>query len=197
MRPEAIEAVADLAESLLPRFNDGEVAIAIPREGYLQVAYLGRKGSDAALRALDLAPGDEVLGLLAFPALAATHAEYVVASVNELVRKPAGLSSEAALRGTVIGLSVDAEYFDALAKVHDHAPQLIFCDILMPRLDGYQTCAIIKRNPQFSAVPVIMLSSKDGLFDKARGRIVGSEQYLTKPFTREELLGAIRTYVNA
>lgn len=87
--------------------------------------------------------------------------------------------------------------FDALAKVNDHEPDLIFCDILMPRLDGYQTCAIIKRNPKFSQVPVIMLSSKDGLFDKARGRIVGSEQYLTKPFTREELLSAIRTYVNA
>ena len=87
--------------------------------------------------------------------------------------------------------------FDALAKVNDHDPQLIFCDILMPRLDGYQTCAIIKRNPRFAHVPVIMLSSKDGVFDKARGRIVGSEQYLTKPFTREELLGAIRRYVDA
>jgi len=87
--------------------------------------------------------------------------------------------------------------FDALSKVNDYQPQLIFCDILMPKLDGYQTCAIIKRNANFAGVPVIMLSSKDGLFDKARGRIVGSEQYLTKPFTREELLGAIRTYVNA
>ena len=85
--------------------------------------------------------------------------------------------------------------FDALAKVNDLQPHLIFCDILMPRLDGYQTCAIIKRNPRFAEVPVIMLSSKDGLFDKARGRIVGSEQYLTKPFTREELLGAIRRHV--
>lgn len=87
--------------------------------------------------------------------------------------------------------------FDALAKVNDAQPDLIFCDILMPRLDGYQTCALIKGNQLFKATPVIMLSSKDGLFDKARGRIVGSEQYLTKPFTREELLGAIRTYVNA
>jgi len=85
--------------------------------------------------------------------------------------------------------------FDALSKVNDHGPDLIFCDILMPRLDGYQTCAIIKRNARFSDVPIIMLSSKDGLFDKARGRIVGSEQYLTKPFTREELLGAIRRHV--
>ncbi|WP_256645461.1 twitching motility response regulator PilG [Thermomonas paludicola] len=87
--------------------------------------------------------------------------------------------------------------FEALSKIADHNPQIIFVDIMMPRLDGYQTCALIKNNQTFKSVPVIMLSSKDGLFDKARGRIVGSEQYLTKPFTREELLGAIRTYVNA
>jgi twitching motility two-component system response regulator PilG len=84
--------------------------------------------------------------------------------------------------------------FDALAKVNDHDPELIFCDILMPRLDGYQTCAIIKRNPRFAHVPVIMLSSKDGLFDKARGRMVGSEEYLTKPFTKEQLLRAVATF---
>jgi twitching motility two-component system response regulator PilG len=84
--------------------------------------------------------------------------------------------------------------FDALAKVNDHMPELIFCDILMPRLDGYQTCAIIKRNPKFTHVPVIMLSSKDGLFDKARGRMVGSEDYLTKPFTKEQLLRAVDQY---
>jgi twitching motility two-component system response regulator PilG len=84
--------------------------------------------------------------------------------------------------------------FDALSKVNDHAPQLIFCDILMPRLDGYQTCAIIKRNPRFAHVPVIMLSSKDGLFDKARGRMVGSEEYLTKPFTKEQLLRAVEQF---
>lgn len=87
--------------------------------------------------------------------------------------------------------------FEALSKIADHDPQIIFVDIMMPRLDGYQTCALIKNNRTFRNVPVIMLSSKDGLFDKARGRIVGSEQYLTKPFTREELLGSIRTHVNA
>ena len=87
--------------------------------------------------------------------------------------------------------------FEALSKIADHNPQIIFVDIMMPRLDGYQTCALIKNNQTFKNVPVIMLSSKDGLFDKARGRIVGSQQYLTKPFTRDELLGAIRTYVNA
>ena len=87
--------------------------------------------------------------------------------------------------------------FDALSKVNDYEPHLIFCDILMPRLDGYQTCAIIKRNAKFSSVPVVMLSSKDGLFDRARGRIVGSEYYLTKPFTKDELLSAIETHVGA
>src|SRR6476660_8681220 len=86
--------------------------------------------------------------------------------------------------------------FEALAKIADHQPQIIFVDIMMPRLDGYQTCALIKNNQLFKSTPVIMLSSKDGLFDKARGRIVGSEQYLTKPFTRDELLGAIRRYVD-
>ncbi|MFM2120943.1 MAG: hypothetical protein RL722_2411 [Pseudomonadota bacterium] len=87
--------------------------------------------------------------------------------------------------------------FDALAKVSDYQPDLIFCDILMPRLDGYQTCAIIKRNAKFAAVPVIMLSSKDGLFDKARGRMVGSEDYLTKPFTKDQLLQAVQQHRRA
>jgi twitching motility two-component system response regulator PilG len=84
--------------------------------------------------------------------------------------------------------------FDALAKVNDYQPQLIFCDILMPRLDGYQTCAIIKRNAKFSSVPVIMLSSKDGVFDKARGRMVGAQDYLTKPFTKDQLLQAVQQF---
>ncbi|MFM2276510.1 MAG: hypothetical protein RL211_2382 [Pseudomonadota bacterium] len=81
--------------------------------------------------------------------------------------------------------------FDALAKVNDYQPNVIFCDILMPRLDGYQTCAIVKRNNKFSAVPVVMLSSKDGVFDKARGRMVGAQDYLTKPFTKDQLLQAV------
>ena len=87
--------------------------------------------------------------------------------------------------------------FEALAKISDHRPQIIFVDIMMPRLDGYQTCALIKNNATYRATPVTMLSSKDGLFDKARGRVVGSEEYLTKPFTRDELLGAIRRHVVA
>jgi twitching motility two-component system response regulator PilG len=87
--------------------------------------------------------------------------------------------------------------FDALSKVADHHPDIIFVDIMMPRLDGYQTCALIKHNKVFKSTPVVMLSSKDGLFDRARGRIVGSEQYLTKPFTRDELLSAIESHVRA
>ncbi len=86
--------------------------------------------------------------------------------------------------------------FDALSKISDHNPDVIFVDIMMPRLDGYQTCSLIKHNENFRDTPVIMLSSKDGLFDRARGRIVGSEQYLTKPFTRDELLGAIAEQVS-
>ncbi|TYT23093.1 MULTISPECIES: twitching motility response regulator PilG [Luteimonas] len=97
--------------------------------------------------------------------------------------------------GAEVVTAVDG--FEALAKIADQKPQIIFVDIMMPRLDGYQTCALIKNNQMFKSTPVIMLSSKDGLFDKARGRIVGSEQYVTKPFTREELLDAIRTHVKA
>lgn len=84
--------------------------------------------------------------------------------------------------------------FEALAKIAEYKPDIIFVDIMMPRLDGYQTCALIKHNAAFKNTPVIMLSSKDSIFDKARGRIVGSEQYLTKPFTKDDLLGAIRAY---
>lgn len=86
--------------------------------------------------------------------------------------------------------------FDALAKIADTRPEIIFVDIMMPRLDGYQTCALIKNNSEFKTTPVVMLSSKDGLFDRAKGRIVGSDQYITKPFSREELLGTIRTLVH-
>ena len=86
--------------------------------------------------------------------------------------------------------------FEALAKIAEHRPDLIFIDIMMPRLDGYQTCALIKNNRLFKGIPVIMLSSKDSIFDKARGKIVGSEKYLTKPFTKDDLLGAIAEHSN-
>lgn len=97
------------------------------------------------------------------------------------------------LEGCEVFTAVDG--FDALAKVADHQPDIIFVDIMMPRLDGYQTCTLIKQNQVFKETPVIMLSSKDGLFDRARGRIAGSEQYLTKPFTKEELIEAIKRHV--
>jgi twitching motility two-component system response regulator PilG len=86
--------------------------------------------------------------------------------------------------------------FDALAKIADSRPAIIFVDIMMPRLDGYQTCALIKNNSEFKGTPVIMLSSKDGLFDKAKGRIVGSDEYLTKPFGKSELMNAIQSHVS-
>jgi twitching motility two-component system response regulator PilG len=85
--------------------------------------------------------------------------------------------------------------YEALGKIVDHQPALIFIDIMMPRLDGYQVCSLIKGNPKFSGTPVVMLSSKDGVFDRARGRIVGSDKYLTKPFTKDEILTAVKTYL--
>ena len=126
------------------------------------------------------------------PAVPAAGTKVLVIDDSNTIRR----SAEIFLRQGGYEVVLAEDGFDALSKVSDHDPQLVFCDILMPRLDGYQTCAIIKRNPRFTHVPVIMLSSKDGLFDKAKGRIVGSEQYLTKPFTREELLSAIRRYVD-
>lgn len=86
--------------------------------------------------------------------------------------------------------------FDALSKINDYKPDLIFCDILMPRLDGYQTCSLIKRSDKFRQTPVVMLSSKDGLFDRARGRMAGSDDYLTKPFTKDSLIKTVKAYAN-
>ena len=95
--------------------------------------------------------------------------------------------------GCTVVLAEDG--FDALAKIADHQPDVIFVDIMMPRLDGYQTCALIKKNSRFASTPVIMLSSKDGLFDRARGRMVGSDEYLTKPFTKDSLLKTVAAHV--
>jgi twitching motility two-component system response regulator PilG len=122
-----------------------------------------------------------------------TGAKVLVIDDSNTIRR----SAEIFLKQGGYSVLLAEDGFDALAKVNDHDPELIFCDILMPRLDGYQTCAIIKRNPRFAHVPVIMLSSKDGLFDKARGRMVGSQDYLTKPFTKEQLLRAVQQFRRA
>ena len=104
-------------------------------------------------------------------------------------------SAELYLRQGGCEVMLAEDGFDALAKVIDFQPGIIFIDILMPRLDGYQTCALIKKHPKYSGTPIVMLSSKDGLFDRVRGRLVGSDQYLTKPFTKEELLKAVTEHV--
>ena len=109
---------------------------------------------------------------------------------SNTIRKSAEIFLKQA--GALVVLAEDG--FDALAKINDHLPSVVFCDILMPRLDGYQTCALIKKNPKFSTTPVIMLSSKDGLFDRARGRMVGSDEYLTKPFTKDSLLATVAAH---
>ncbi|MEO7727667.1 MAG: response regulator [Burkholderiales bacterium] len=104
-------------------------------------------------------------------------------------------SAEAFLRQAGFNVVLAEDGFDALSKISDHHPQVIFVDIMMPRLDGYQTCALIKQNPTFKTTPVIMLSSKDGIFDRARGKLAGSDQYLTKPFTKEALVEAVHRHV--
>lgn len=103
-------------------------------------------------------------------------------------------SAEIFLKASGCQVILAEDGFDALAKISNEHPDLIFVDIMMPRLDGYQTCSLIKRNARYKTTPVIMLSSKDGLFDRARGRMVGSDQYLTKPFTQETLLDAVQIY---
>ena len=103
-------------------------------------------------------------------------------------------SAEAFLRQAGFNVVLAEDGFDALSKISDHHPQVIFVDIMMPRLDGYQTCALIKKNPTFKTTPVIMLSSKDGIFDRARGKLAGSDQYLTKPFTKEALVEAVHRH---
>jgi len=104
-------------------------------------------------------------------------------------------SAELFLRQAGFEVILAEDGFDALAKINDHQPHVIFVDIMMPRLDGYQTCALIKQNPELKSTPVIMLSSKDGVFDRARGRLAGSDRYLTKPFTQEALVEVVAQYV--
>jgi twitching motility two-component system response regulator PilG len=104
-------------------------------------------------------------------------------------------SAELYLRQAGYEVILAEDGFDALSKITDHQPQVIFVDIMMPRLDGYQTCALIKQNPRLQSTPVIMLSSKDGVFDRARGRLAGSDRYLTKPFTKETLVEAVSDHL--
>ena len=106
-------------------------------------------------------------------------------------------SAEMFLRQAGYEVILAEDGFDALSKITDHQPHLIFVDIMMPRLDGYQTCALIKQNPKLKQTPVIMLSSKDGVFDRARGRLAGSDRYLTKPFTKEGLVAAVNEYIKS
>ncbi len=122
--------------------------------------------------------------------MTASHLKILVIDDSNTIRR----SAEIFLKAGQHDVMLAEDGFDALAKVSDYQPNLIFCDILMPRLDGYQTCAIIKRNAKFSGVPIVMLSSKDGVFDKARGRMVGAEDYLTKPFTKDQLLKAVEQF---
>ena len=119
-----------------------------------------------------------------------THLKVMVVDDSKTIRRTA--ENLLAKAGCVVDSAVDG--FDALGRVSAFDPDLIFIDVLMPRLDGYQTCALIKNNPRFRAIPIIMLSSKDSIFDKARGRIVGASDYLTKPFTSDELMAALHRY---
>jgi twitching motility two-component system response regulator PilG len=120
------------------------------------------------------------------------NAKVMVIDDSKTIRR----SAETLLKKVGCDVVTATDGFEALAKITEHHPDIIFVDIMMPRLDGYQTCALIKNNQTFKATPVIMLSSKDSIFDRARGRIVGSEEYLTKPFSKEDLIGAITAHVN-
>ena len=121
--------------------------------------------------------------------------EMLFGTASEIMSKLSTAETLLTKEGCEVFTAVDG--FDALAKIADHQPDIVFVDIMMPRLDGYQTCSLIKHNKVYKSIPVIMLSSKDGLFDRARGRIVGSEHYLTKPFTKDELLSAIESHIGS
>lgn len=136
-------------------------------------------------------PAEEAGTRDATPSQGTTGLKVMVIDDSKTIRRTA----ETLLKKEGCEVVTATDGFEALAKIADEKPDIIFVDIMMPRLDGYQTCALIKNNQVFRETPVIMLSSKDGLFDRARGRIVGSDQYLTKPFTKDELLGAIREHV--
>ena len=134
----------------------------------------------------------QAMGPVAAPANVAGLKVMVIDDSNTIRRSAEIFLTQA---GCHVLLAEDG--FDALAKITDHLPDVIFVDIMMPRLDGYQTCALIKKNPRLSSTPVIMLSSRDGLFDRARGRMVGSDEYLTKPFTKDSLLKTVASHTAA
>jgi twitching motility two-component system response regulator PilG len=133
--------------------------------------------------AMQIPPEDEKM--------ATTTAKVMIIDDSNTIRR----SAEIFLMQEGMQVILAEDGFDALPKIADHKPDIIFVDIMMPRLDGYQTCALIKQNNKFRATPVIMLSSKDGLFDRARGRMVGSDEYLTKPFTKDELITAVSRHL--
>src|ERR1044072_7286942 len=133
------------------------------------------------------------MGAVAMPEANQGPIKVLVIDDSNTIRR----SAEMFLREAGYEVILAEDGFDALAKIADHQPRLIFVDIMMPRLDGYQTCALIKQNPKLKATPVIMLSSKDGVFDRARGRLAGSDRYLTKPFTKEALLDAVKQHVRS
>src|SRR5215510_10874853 len=128
------------------------------------------------------------MGAVAMPEAASGPIKVLVIDDSNTIRR----SAEMFLRAAGFEVILAEDGFDALAKISDHQPRVIFVDIMMPRLDGYQTCALIKQNPKLKSTPVIMLSSKDGVFDRARGRLAGSDRYLTKPFTKEGLIQAVQ-----
>jgi len=131
-------------------------------------------------------------GIGGSPLTAATARRVLVVDDSETIRR----SAEIFLRLTGLEVILSPDGFDALSKIADFNPELILVDIMMPKLDGYQLCQIVKQHPAYAHTPVIMLSSKDGIFDRARGRIAGSDQYLTKPFTRDGLLAAVNAQLN-
>ena len=130
-------------------------------------------------------------GIGSTAAAVSTAAKIMVIDDSQTIRKTA----ETLLVKEGYEVVTAADGYEALWKIFEQDPDLIFIDIMMPRLDGYLACALIKNNARYAKTPIIMLSSKDGLFDRARGRIVGSDQYLTKPFTKDELIGAVRTHL--
>jgi len=132
------------------------------------------------------------MGAVAMPEATSGPIKVLVIDDSNTIRR----SAEMFLRAAGFEVILAEDGFDALAKISDHQPRVIFVDIMMPRLDGYQTCALIKQHPQLKSTPVIMLSSKDGVFDRARGRLAGSDRYLTKPFTKEGLIQAVHETIN-